>query len=232
MTVRILKYEQDEDVAPQAILWRPLRYCTLVVRDGKDDLDEYKGASFTIGNDIRFDLRVYQGHIHADVTVTLYLPASLTDQDRISEIITTVVREMAIAPSAIAWQRGQEFRFGKLERSPKDRLLEKEARLLVLKIAASQPRRSVSIGKLREEIPRYFDLSPADKMRSPSRRNEAAWHIILRNTISSHRSGPQTIFGQGWATKTPSGLRVTSRGVNYLKSIGFLDSSGDESPGE
>jgi hypothetical protein len=227
MTVRILKYETDEDVAPQAILWRPLRYCTLVVRDEKDDLDEYKGASFTIGNDIRFDLRVYQGHIHADVTVTLYLPASLTDQTRISEIIAIVVNEMAIAPSAIAWQRGQKFQFGKLERSPKDRLHEKEARLLVLKIAASQPTRSASIGKLREEIPRYFDLSPADKARSPSRKNEAAWHIILRNTMSSHRTGPKTIFGQGWAIKTPSGLQVTPLGMRYLNSIGFLDSSPD-----
>jgi hypothetical protein len=157
--------------------------------------------------------------------VTLYLSASLTDQNRISEIIGIVINEMAIAPSAIAWQRGQKFRFGKLERSPKDRLLEKEARLLVLKIAASQPTRSASISKLREEIPRYFDLSPADKKRSPSRKNESAWHIILRNTMSSHRAGPQTIFGQGWAEKTPNGLKVTPLGMNYLNSIGFLDES-------
>ena len=74
MTVRALKYEPDIDVIPQAIIWRSLRYCTLVIREGQDDLDKYKGASFAIGNDITFDLRVYQGHIHADVTVTLYLP--------------------------------------------------------------------------------------------------------------------------------------------------------------
>ncbi len=66
MTVNVLKYDPDIEVVPQAIIWRPLRYCTLVVRNGQDDLDRYQGASFTIGNDITFDLRVYEGHIHTD----------------------------------------------------------------------------------------------------------------------------------------------------------------------
>jgi|GEM_PF-1681197 hypothetical protein len=223
MTVRVLKYEPDVDVVPQAIIWRPLRYCTLVIREGQDDLDRYNGASFAIGNDLRFDLRVYQGHIHAEVTVTLYLAEDVRDEKNVSEIVSRVTNAMAIPVSAIAWRRGQKFQFGKLVRSPQDRLRESEARVLVLKIAASQPERSATIGKLREEIPRYFDLSPADKARSPSRKNEALWQIILRNTISSHKTGARTIFAQGWARKTPSGLKVTRRGMDYLNSIGFLE---------
>ncbi len=230
MTVRALKYEPDIDVVPQAIIWRSLRYCTLVIREGQDDLDQYKGASFAIGNDITFDLRVYQGHIHADVTVTLYLPENMRDEKRVSEIVSLVINEMAIPVSAIAWRRGQKFQFGKLERSPQDRLLEREARVLVLKIAASQPERSATIGKLREEVPRYFDLSAADKARSPSRKNEAVWQIVVRNTISSHTTGTQTIFAQGWAKKIPGGLKVTRRGMDYLNSIGFLDSAGSDLP--
>jgi hypothetical protein len=225
MTVRVLKYDPDSEVVPQAIIWRSLRYCTLVIREGQDDLDIYKGASFVIGNDIRFDLRVYRGHIHPEVTVTLYLPEEIRDETQVAEIVSTVIREMAIPISAVAWRRGQSFQFGKLQRSPEDRLRESEARILILKIAASQPRRSVTINKLREEVPKYFDLSPLDRRRSPSRKNEVLWQIVVRNTMSSHTAGIRTIFAQGWAKKIPGGLKVTKSGVDYLNSIGFLESS-------
>ncbi len=223
MTVRILQYEPDTDVIPHAIIWRSLKYCTLVIRVGEDDLDAYKGASFAIGNDIHFDLRVYQGHIRAEVTVTLYLPEDIQDEARVVEIVNTVITEMAIPVSAVAWRRGQEFQFGKLERSLDDRLLEGEARILVLKIAASQPERSATVGKLREEVPKYFDLSPADRKPSPSRANEQNWHIVIRNSMSSHTRGRKSIFAQGWAEKIPGGLKVTNQGMDYLNSIGFSD---------
>jgi hypothetical protein len=225
MTVRVLKYEPDIDVVPQAIIWRSLRYCTLIIRDGADDLDKYKGASFAIGNDIRFDLRVYQGHIHSEVTVTLYLPEDVRDEKRISDIVATAIKEMEIPVSAVAWRRGQQFQFGKIERSPQDRLKEREARVLILKIAASQPERVATLDTLRKEVPRYFDLSPADRSRSPSRKNETLWQIVIRNTMSSHTTGTRTIFAQGWAKKIPNGLKVTRRGMDYLNSIGFSDSS-------
>lgn len=225
MTVRVLRYDPDSEVVPQAILWRSLRYCTLIVREGQDDLDKYAGASFVIGNDIRFDLRVYRGHIHPEVTVTLYLPEKVRDEKQVAETVSIVIKEMAIPVSAVAWRRGQTFQFGKLERSAEDRLRESEARILILKIAASQPKRSVTIDKLREEVPKYFDLSPIDKRPSPSRKNEVLWHIVVRNTMSSHTTGTRTIFAQGWARKIPGGLKVTKSGMDYLNSIGFLDTS-------
>jgi len=225
MTVRVLRYEPDSEVVPQAIIWRSLRYCTLVVREEQDDLDQYEGASFVIGNDIRFDLRVYKGHIHHEVTVTLYLPEEVRDEKQIAETLSMVIKEMDIPVAAVAWRRGQKFQFGKLERSPEDRLAEREARILILKIAASQPQRSATITKLREEVPKFFDLSPIDRMQSPSRRNEALWQIVVRNAMSSHTTGTQTIFAQGWAEKIPGGLKVTKNGVDYLNSIGFLDAA-------
>ncbi len=141
----------------------------------------------------------------------------------ISDTVSTIIKEMQIPVSAVAWKRGQQFRFGKLERSGEDRLKESEARILILKIAASQPKRSVSITKLREELPKYFDLSPIDKRRSPSRKNEVLWQIVVRNTMSSHTTGTRTIFAQGWARKIPGGLEITKSGVDYLNSIGFLE---------
>lgn len=232
MTVRVLKNLLEFAVAPQAIIWRPLRYFTLVVQQGEDDLDKFQGASFAIGNHVRFDLRVYHGHIHPEVTVTLYLPEDIRDQESISATVSLVIREMDIPASAVAWRRGQAFRFGELDRSPEDRLKEREARIIILKIAASQPSRSASIETLREEIPKYFDLSPADMARSESRKSERLWHIVIRNTMSSHRTGKQTIFAQGFAEKIPGGLRVTRRGMDYLNSIGFSDSSGSDFPAE
>ena len=223
MTVRIVQYHVDEEVIPHAIIWRSLRYCTLFVRDGQDDLDQYKGASFVIGKDVRFDLLVYKGHIHPEVTVTLYLPEEVQDEKQIAETVSIIIKEMEIPVSAVAWRRGDKFQFGKLERLPEDRLKESEARTLILKIAASQPKRSVTLRKLREEVPKLFDLSPTDKRQSPSRTNEALWQIVVRNTMSSHTIGTRTIFAQGWAEKIPNGLKVTKRGVDYLNSIGFLD---------
>jgi len=225
MTVRVLRYDPENEVIPHAIIWRSLRYCTLVIREGQDDLDKYSGASFVIGNDIRFDLRVYRGHIHSEVTVTLYLPEEVRDEQQIAQTISTIIREMAIPVSAVAWRRGLKFHYGKLERAPDDRLRESEARILILKIAASQPGRAASSDKLRQEIPKIFDLSPVDKKMSPSRKREMLWQIVVRNTMSSHTTGTRTIFAQGWARKIPNGLKVTKSGLDYLNSIGFLDLS-------
>jgi hypothetical protein len=157
--------------------------------------------------------------------VTLYLPEDVSDEEQIAKTVSAVIAEMQIPVSAVAWRRGDTFKFGQLERKQEDRLRESEARLLILKIAASKPTRSASILQLREEIPKFFDLSRIDRSLSPSRRNERLWQIVVRNTTSSHTTGARTIFAQGWAEKIPGGLKVTKSGMNYLNSIGFLDIS-------
>jgi hypothetical protein len=223
MTVRILNYEPDCDVIPQAIIWRPLRYFTLTIRDGEDGLDKFKAASFAIGNDISFDLRVYRGH--PELTVTLYLPEELGDEKRITEIIDIVIREMLVPITAIAWRRGQPFEIGApLERPKGDRLHENEARVLVLKIAAQQPRQAASTEFLKKEVPKYIELSPQDRAPSKSRAREQVWQQIVGNVISHKnvRTGP---FARGFAIKTSDGIAVTNRGMAYLNSIGFSPSS-------
>ncbi len=223
MTIRVLKYEPEYEVVPQAIIWRPLRYFTLIFRSGEDDLDESEAASFSIGNEIRFDLRVYRGHPHPQFTVTLYLPEEVTDEKRIGEVLDIIIKEIDIPLSAIAWRRGQKFEFGRIDRPPRDRLREREARIIVLKIAASQSDRTASIRTLREEVPKFFDLSPKDQAQSPSRKRDRLWHIIIRNAMSSHKTGSRTLFALGYARKTRFGLKVTKRGMDYLNSIGFSD---------
>lgn len=147
--LKVSKYEPDYDVTPQAIFWRALKYFTSLIREDEDGLDEFQAASFTIGNDIRFDLRTYAGH--PEFTVTLYLPTDINNKEEVSRIIKIVVKEMIIPKSAVAWQRGEPFTYGDLKRSRSDRLREPEARILALKIAAQQPNRTASMQFIKRE---------------------------------------------------------------------------------
>jgi hypothetical protein len=219
MAVRQVFYEPEYDVVPQAIFWRALKCFTMLIREGADGLGLFEAASFEIGNDIKFDLRSYSGH--PKFTVTLYLPGDIVEEGQISEIIKIVIDEMIIARSALTWQRGQDFEYGKLERVPTDRLREEEARILVLKIAATQPDFVASVDFIKKEVPTYIELSPDDKKRSETRKNELLWQQIVRNVTSSHQTGKRGLFGQGFAEKIPRGIKLTERGIAYLKSLGF-----------
>ena len=220
--IRIFSYEPDYDVIPQAIFWRPLRYFTMVTREGEDGLDLYKGASFTIGNDLRFDLRAYRGH--PEFTVTLYLPEGVDNESDISEAIDRVIKEMVIPASAVAWRRGQSFKFGELTRPKGDRLREPEARLLALKIAAMRPNHTATTTFIKKEVPKYIELTQADLAPSKSRTNEFRWQQIVGNIIS-HDKTLQGPFVRGYAVKANNGLAVTKKGVDYLNNMGFLGSS-------
>jgi hypothetical protein len=220
--IKIFKYVPQYDVIPQAIFWRALRYFTAIVRDGEDGLDKYQAASFTIGNDIRFDLRAYAGH--PELTVTLYLPNEITDQAEISRVIKIVIRDMAVPKAAVAWQRGDAFEYGNLKRPKTDRLREAEARILALKIAAQRPNRTATTAHIKKEVPNYIELSEVDRRKSKTRVNEAIWQQIVGNVIS-HQDSPQGPFAKGYAKRTRDGLSVTEKGMDYLNSMGFLDSS-------
>jgi hypothetical protein len=220
--IKISVYPPDYDVAPQAIFWRALKYFSVCIRKREDDLDEFEALSFIIGNDIRFDLRTYAGH--PKYTVTLYLPNDIVDEAEISRIIKAVVEKMSVPKNAIAWQRGEPFVYGELKRRKADRLNEAEARILALKIASQQPNRTASTKFIKKEVPKYIELSGSDLKPSTSRRGEAMWQQIVGNVIS-HQGATSGLFAKGYAKRTPNGLSVTEKGITYLKSIGFLDSS-------
>ena len=219
--IKIMSYKPDYDVIPQAIFWRPLHYFTVKVREGEDGLDEFKAASFTINNDIRFDLRTYAGH--PEFTVTLYLPDGVDDDEEIRRVINIVVKEM-VPKGAVAWRRGQDFEFGSLARPRGDRLREGEARILALKIASQRPRRTISTDDLKKAVPSYTELSEQDLRPSITRKNEAMWQQIVGNVISHHAS-TASLFFRGLAERTSNGLSVTEKGMDYLISVGFSASA-------
>ena len=212
--ITVSAFPHDFDAVPQAIFWRPLVYFTMQTRKDIDDLDEYEGASFQIGNRISFDLRKYAGH--PDFTVSVYLPMQVGDLGEINEIIDKVIKEFKLPKGAIAWRRGWDFKSGSVSRNPADRLFEREARNLYLKIAALQPRCRVTTTTVKTEVQRFYPLSSADRRPSTTRSNEQIWRQIIGNVIV-HKYP----FKQGYAVPSPGGLRLKEEGLNYLKSIGF-----------
>ena len=191
----------------------------MCIREGEDALDLFEAASFTIGNEIKFDLRVYRGH--PELTVTLYLPDHVSDERIITDTINLVIRGMVIPLAAVAWRRGQKFEYGHLQR-PRldDRLREHEARIIVLKIAAQQPSRFASPSLLKREVPKYIELSASDRVRSPSRPREFLWQQVVGNVVS-HQKSREGPFVRGLAVRIADGLKVTEKGLDYLNNMGF-----------
>jgi hypothetical protein len=216
--LRLANHGLETDVIPQAIFWRPLVYFTTAIREDEDNLDIYTGASFSIDNQLSFDLRHYRAH--PVQTVTLYFAFSLQRDDEVLAAVDTVVQIMAIPKLAVAWQRGWDFEFGSLHRREADRLREPEARNLALKIAAQQPRRRASTEFIKQQVPNYYPLSEIDLQYSSSRKNERKWQQIVGNVVSHHKSH-RSIFTMGHAERIDDGIEVTRGGLDYLNSIGF-----------
>lgn len=212
--ITVCSYAHEFEAVPHAVFWRPLAYFTMQTRKDADDLDEFEGASFLVGNEFSFDLRKYAGH--PDFTVSVYLPMEIEDYTEISRIIDRLVREFALPKTAVSWRRGWDFQSGAVSRDPKDRLLEPEAKILFLKIAALQPKCAVATTFVKNEVKRFYPLSPADRKRSLSRPREQLWQQIVGNVIV-HKS----LFTQHLAARTEDGLRLREKGLDYLKTIGF-----------
>lgn len=100
------------------------------------------------------------------------------------------------------------------------RLKESEARILSLRIAASQPNSEASTAYIKNHITDYIDLTEIDLEPSPKRKNEQRWQQIVGNVVS-HSKSSTSIFRQGHAERTHDGIRVTAAGLLYLNKLGL-----------
>jgi hypothetical protein len=216
--IRFQDIDSRSDFRPQAIIWRPASYFSPIVRRGEDELDEFNYVSFCIGNVVSFELRTYAGH--PQETSTVYLSFADDEVDEIRDKINLIIDELCLPNTALAWIRGRDFRYGVLERPTMDRLLEKEARSLVLKITAKEPNRRATTTRIKSRIPEEFNLSRLDLEQSASRPAEKKWQQIVGNVIS-HRASANSIITRGFASREGEWLSVTSKGLAYLNSIGF-----------
>jgi hypothetical protein len=104
------------------------------------------------------------------------------------------------------------------------KLREPEARLLALQIAATFPNHTASTSDIKRLAPEFREFSEADLKQSPTRPNETMWQQILGNAIASHKNSGPSIYKKGLAERTEDGLRVTPKGILYLKSHGRYES--------
>lgn len=199
-------------------MWRPIQYFSDIISNEQDELDQFKFVGYT-ENNTPFDIRVYLGH--PPETVTLYLPSDINRDDAIQEQIDTAIRTLDVPESALAWRRGWDVAYGQLSRPAKDRLREREARTLVLKILSTLPNWEADTSRIKGLVPQFYDLSAGDLVRSKTRKHEAMWRQIVGN-VKVHHEGKSSIFSLGLAKIVKGGMRLTEDGAAYLKSIGFL----------
>ncbi|MBO6667798.1 hypothetical protein [Parvibaculum sp.] len=100
------------------------------------------------------------------------------------------------------------------------RLREPEARILALRIAASYPNHQTSTTNIKAAVPKLVELTDIDKQPSPTRKHEHKWEQIVGNVVS-HQKTSTSIFNKGYAVRTEDGIRVTEKGLDYLKKKGF-----------
>ncbi len=71
--------------------------------DEMDAVDGFRGAAVVLDGDITFLIKHYAGF--QEGTVQLYLPASISDVEDITEMISYVMSQTRMPPSRLMWQR-------------------------------------------------------------------------------------------------------------------------------
>jgi hypothetical protein len=102
-----------------------------------------------------------------------------------------------------------------------NRANEAEISMAVLRVAASRRDSVATYGRLRNELPRYVDLSPEDREQPSTRSLEEMWERVFGN-IQSQCTTAENILSQGYAEHVPGvGYKITDSGRAYLKRKGF-----------
>jgi hypothetical protein len=98
------------ELVPQAIISKPIasfdRRPKIVLVDGEDDFDVFRGAALSLNGDLLFALKHYRGY--PDDTTTIYLPRGVTDVKEITRIVKRIVQELELPTSVIRWQRADD----------------------------------------------------------------------------------------------------------------------------
>jgi hypothetical protein len=103
------------------------------------------------------------------------------------------------------------------------KLREPEARILALQIAATFPNHQATTEQIKRTLPRYREFSEADLKPSLTRKHENMWQQIVGNATGSHKQTSTSIFARGLATRTRDGIRVTEKGLEFLKAKGLYE---------
>jgi hypothetical protein len=216
--IKQLKGPIEREMTPQAIFWRPIAYFSATTRFAEDNLDDYRCVSYAIDDDV-FELRTYRGQPQS--TTSLYLPEETEDQPGILSFIDRFLEASTVPRISIAWKRGDAYRYGELTRAKDDRLLEKEAEILALKIASGSQGMIGSVAYIESQLPLFYSPSTIDNEPSSPSEERPRWQRTI-DTVSRQGSPPSDLVKRGYAEPADSGIQVMKSGIDYLQSIGFL----------
>lgn len=102
----------------------------------------------------------------------------------------------------------------------RDRLREWEARILVLRIAASFPHNEATTRQIKDAVPSFIKLTAKDLEPSITKPDECHWEEIIENVMTGGK-GIHCIFVKGYAIRFNDGIRVTPEGLVHLKMKGY-----------
>ena len=103
------------------------------------------------------------------------------------------------------------------------RVTENEIANIVLSVAVKQPNGIATFDQIRDQVPKYVNLSCEDLRQSLTRRNETIWEQQIRN-IQSHHNASENFIQKGYLEHVPKvGYRITKKGRKYLENNEFSD---------
>ncbi len=208
----------DVQMLPQAIFARPIESFATRIEERQDDLDSFRCADFSLNNSHHFSLRSYHGF--PKWLVSLYLELAFAENvDEIKKLTLEIAAGLVLPKDAVTWRRGDPLDQD-LKPPARSRLLEPEARVLTLKIAAQCEGHEATMSFIKSQVPKYIELSPMDLEPSPSRAGERKWQQIVGNVVS-HEKNVTSIFARKLAVRHGEFIRVTKRGLDYLNNVGF-----------
>ena len=86
----------------------------------------------------------------------------------------------------------------------------------VLRILKDQPSGEATVARLKRELPKYINLTDADRAPSPTRKGEEVWEQQVRNLVS-HRNTAGNIVAEGYAIYRLRWLAITDAGRIHIK---------------
>lgn len=106
---------------------------------------------------------------------------------------------------------------GRKAMSKTGRTTEEQMAVGVAQIAYSKTDKIATHEQIRNEIPKYVNLTAEDEKVSKTRPNEPMWHQIIRNIQSHYETGGNFIYKGYLEHVRGVGFRVTDEGVGMLK---------------
>lgn len=97
---------------------------------------------------------------------------------------------------------------------------EHEIATAVLRYLATVPGGTATIAEIKQHLPDFIDLTPADLEQSPTRDQERVWEQQVRNIVS-HRDTDGNAINDGLLANSPGAISITDAGKFWLNQKGY-----------